>query len=483
MVSNGRTVSLSKNPLGLRPSGTLRIQGHRSAYLLGIGGTGMSGAAQLLRARGLEVRGSDAQPGDRTARLRDLGVGIDPSEDPALLPSDLDLVVCSAAIPRDHPQLLEAMARGVDVWKYADVLGALMADRFGISVAGCHGKTTTSALVSSALVRAGRDPSFVVGGELREFGSGARSGSGPCFVAEACEFDRSFHRHRPRVAVVTNVDADHLDYFRDLEEIREAFRVFASLVPADGVLVVHEDHAPLFEGDPRIAARTETFGTSRRALWRAGEPVLVGSSRRMLVPIARDGWTLGTFDVPLIGAHNALNAAAAVAVLHAVGLDVPEIANGLAGFGGVGRRLDLVHDRGGILVFDDYGHHPAEIRAVVAALRRRYEGRRIVVIFQPHQASRTRHLIDEFADALATADEAWLPPIYFARDGDEDRRAISSHVLAERVRLAGGQAVALSDLGATVDHAAVHVGPGDVVVTMGAGNVDEVARGLAQRLR
>jgi UDP-N-acetylmuramate--alanine ligase len=474
MVSNGGPLNSSE---------PRRIQGHRSAYLLGIGGTGMLGAAQLLRARGLAVRGSDAQVGERTDRLRHLGVGVDPSEDPRHLPPDLDLVVCSAAIPRDHPQLREALRRGIDVWKYADVLGALMAERFGISVAGCHGKTTTTALIASALARAGRDPSFVVGGELREFGSGARSGGGPFFVAEACEFDRSFHRHRPRVAVVTNVDADHLDYYRDLEEIREAFRVFAAQLPADGLLVVHEDHAALFRGDPRVAARIETYGPSRNALWRTGEPVAIGASRRMLVPVARDGWTLGTFEVPLLGAHNASNATAAVAVLHAVGLEVGEIARGLAGYGGVGRRMDLVHDRKGVLVFDDYGHHPVEIRAVVATLRRRYEGRRLVVVFQPHQASRTRHLLDDFAAALATADEAWLPPIYFARDGEDDRRAVTSETLAERVRAVGGRATALADFASAIEHAAANVRPGDVVVTMGAGPVDEVARGVAQRLR
>jgi UDP-N-acetylmuramate--alanine ligase len=279
------------------------------------------------------------------------------------------------------------------------------------------------------------------------------------------------------------VDADHLDYYRDLAEIEESFRVFASLLPEDGLLVVHEDAAHLFRGDPRVRARIQTFGFSRKAFWRAGEPVLLGPSGRLAFTIARDGWWLGTFDLPLLGRHNALNAAAAAAALSEAGLSPEEIADGFSSFGGVGRRMDLHADRAGVLVFDDYGHHPAEIAAVVAALRRRFEGRRVVLVFQPHQASRTRALLDDFAEALAQADEAWLPPIYLARDGDEDRRSVSSELLAARVVAAGGSATALPDLGSTLEHALAHVAPGDVVVTMGAGDVDEVARGLADRLR
>jgi len=455
----------------------------RSAYLVGIGGVGMGGAAELLRGRGLVVRGSDRRRGRSAPRLEAMGVRIDVEGNGHPLDEDVDLVVASAAVPRGHPVLLDARARGLVILKYADLLGALMADRHAICVAGSHGKTTTSAMVASALLDAGRDPSFVVGGTLRGLATGARSGAGPHFVAESCEFDRSFHRHAPRVAVVLNVDEDHLDYYRDLREIQEAFRVFAARLPAEGLLVVNEAYAPVFHDDQRIRARTVTFGFGEGADWRLGEPRAsrVGVRTRFSLEVRGRAW--GEVEIPLLGRHMALDAAASVAVLDAVGLDGDEIRAGLAGFGGVGRRLEVVADRGGILLLDDYGHHPVEIRATIRALRQRYDGRRLLVIFQPHQASRTRCLMKEFAAALAEADHVLLPPIFFARDSEEERRRVTSEDLAAHIRNEGGCVTTLPDLGRAVEGALDAMAPGDVVITMGAGNVDEVAHGLAEHLR
>ena len=453
------------------------------AHLLGIGGVGMSCAAELLRARDVHVSGSDRDPGLRRTRLERRGVRVLREDEDLALAADVDLVVHSAAIPAEHPRLVEATERGVAVWKYADLLGALMQDRRALCVAGSHGKTTTTSLIASVLLHAGRDPSFVVGGDLRGWGSGARSGAGPDFVAESCEFDRSFLRHAPHTGVVLNVDEDHLDYYRDLAEIQEAFRLFAARVPPDGLLVVNDAYAPLFRDDTRVRARVETYGFGEEADWRLTEPHPLGSGRRSTFTLAYRGAGVGRIEVPLLGTHNALNATAAVAALTQAGLSFGEIAEGLAAFEGVGRRLELLADKGGVLLFDDYGHHPAEIRATVRALRRKYEGRRLVVVFQPHQASRTRCLLKEFAAALAEADVVWIPPIYFARDSEEERRLVTSDDLAAHVRNEGGDAQTLPDLDAVVAHAAVRVRPGDVVVTMGAGNVDEVARGLALHLR
>jgi UDP-N-acetylmuramate--alanine ligase len=446
------------------------LDGVQSAYLIGIGGVGLGGAARLLAARGIRVRGSDRQA----------GAGVD--RDDAPLPADVDLLVHSAAVPPEHPQVVEARARGLPTFKYAPLLGALMEDRFGVCVAGSHGKTTTSSLVASALVHAGRDPSFLVGGRLCEHGSGARSGGGPHFVAESCEFDRSFHAHRPRAAIVTNVDEDHLDYYRDLEEIQESFRVFAGLLPHDGTLVVNEAYVPVFRGDARLRAGLESYGFGRAATWRAAEQRVLSDGSGTAFTLHHEGRALGEVRVPMLGRHNALNACGAAALLAACGLDFEEVAAGLAAFAGVGRRLELVAERSGVTLYDDYGHHPAEIRVVIRALRRRFEGRRLVVVFQPHQASRTRCLMKDFAAALAGADAVWLPPIFFARDSEEERRAVTSEDLAAHVRNEGGDALTLPDLTAVVEHAASHVRPGDVVVTMGAGTIDEVAHGLAQRL-
>lgn len=459
------------------------LEGHRSAYLIGIGGTGMCGAAELLRARGLAVAGSDRAASARTDRLERLGIRIDAGDGAFPLPPGTTLVVASAAVPPTHPQLVEARRRGLPVWKYAEALGALMEGRTGICVAGCHGKTTTSSLVATTLWRAGRDPSFVIGGEVKDFGASARAGSGPCFVAEACEYDRSFHRLRPTIAVVTNLDADHLDYYRDLEEIRESFREFARLLPAKGLLVVHEDHAAVFRHDPSILARLETYGPSEGADWQAVDARFDPTVPAMRWTLVRRGTPLGGLTLPLAGLHNVHNATGAAAALLAAGLCFEEVARGLAAFGGVGRRLERVADRGGVLVLDDYGHHPTEIAAVIRAVRIRFEGRRLLLVFQPHQASRTHALLEEFGEVLAKADEVWLPPIYLARDTEEDRRRVSSEDVARRVGAHGGRAQAFPDLDAVVAHAAAVVRPGDVVVTMGAGNVDEVARGLAARLR
>ncbi len=471
------------SPSGAAPVALANLRAVRTAFLVGLEGVGLSGAARLLQARGIQVAGSDRAPGERCAALAREGVVV-VGEGAAMASGagSLDLLVRSAAVPLSHPQVAAAVGAGVPVVTYAQVLGALMLDRVAICVAGCHGKTTTSSLVASALLHAGRDPSFVIGGTLRSLGAGARAGQGAQFVAESCEYDRSFHAHRPTVAVITNVDEDHLDYYRDLAEIQESFRVFASRLPAHGVLVVHEAYAHLFRRDPRLAARLETYGFGGDALWSVGEPRTRADGTGIDCVVSKAGERLGTLHLPLLGAHNALNATAALAALMAAGLSFAEAAAGLAAFGGVGRRLEQVADLKGVLVLDDYGHHPTEIRAVLKALRARHPRRRLVVAFQPHQASRTRCLLADFASALSAADETWLPPIYFARDSEEERRSVTSEDLARAIRAAGGRAQTQASLGALAAYALEQVRPGDVLVTMGAGDVDSVARALAEGL-
>lgn len=473
----------SGRPADGRNSIRRSLEGHRSAYLVGIGGTGMCGAAELLAARGLRVAGSDRSSSARTERLARLGVQIDAGERPTALPSDVTLVVASAAVAADHPQLAEAVRRGLAVWKYAECLGALMEGRTGVCVAGCHGKTTTSSIVATTLWRAGLDPTFVIGGDVKDVASSARPGRGTHFVAEACEFDRSFHRLRPDIAVVTNLDADHLDYYRDMDEIRESFRDFARLLPEKGVLIVHEDAAEVFRGDPLLRARIETYGFGSGVDWRAIDAHWDPDAEHFRWTLARRGIPVGELISPLAGRHNVLNATGAAAALFAAGLGFDAIAEGVAAFGGVGRRMERVADRRGVLVLDDYGHHPTEISAVLRAIRGRWPERRVVAIFQPHQASRTRVLLDEFGQALAEADAVWLAPIYLARDSEDEVRATTSAHVAERVERHGGSARVFESLEAIVEFAAHNVWGGDVVVTMGAGDVDRVARGLADRLR
>ena len=468
-----------------RPAGPgIHLRDVKSVYLIGIGGVGMGGAARLLAARGIQILGSDRDQvrGMENMASLNLRVPVQVHAEAQTLPDDIDLVVFSAAVPEVHLQLQQARERNIPCWKYSQLVGALMEDRFAICVAGSHGKTTTSSLIASGLVSVDLDPSFVIGGTLRAFGSGARHGKGTSFVAESCEFDRSFHNYHPSVAVITNVDQDHLDYYEDLAEIQEAFRVFASRVPAGGKVIVNEAFAPLFLDDDRVCARIETFGFGDGALWQARNPQLCNGGWQTEFTLAHAGMDLGRVRIPLLGRYNVLNATAAAAALASADLSVKQIADGLEAFGGVGRRLELVADVGGVRILDDYGHHPAEIRAVIRALRRRYPERRLIVVFQPHQASRTRCLMTDFAAVLAEANEVWMPPIYFARDSEEERRRVTSEDLAAHVRNEGGSTRTLSDLDAVVEHALRHLNPRDVLVTMGAGNVDEVARGIAERL-
>ena len=452
-------------------------------FLVGIGGVGMRGAAQLLAARGLPIAGSDRAPDAAASALHAIDEATVLHDDGALaLPEGTDLLVYSAAVPASHPLRRDAHARGIPTWSYATLLGALMAPRRAICVAGCHGKTTTSSLLSSALVHAGADPSYLIGGTLHEYGSGARAGDGPHFVAESCEFDRSFHRHEPTIAIVTNVDEDHLDYYADLAEIQESFREFAARLPHHGVLLVNDAHAPVFEGDVRLRAALETYGFGDDATWRISDPTLRDDGGGIAFHVEREGAPVGMLSMPLYGHHNALNAVAAFAAMVHAGIDADVARTALGAFQGVGRRLELIADRRDVRIYDDYGHHPTEIRATLRALRPRHPARRVIVVFQPHQASRTRCLLDGFAAALAEADQVWMPPIHFARDSEEARRAVTSEDLARHVRNEGGHAIALPDLDAVVEHALEHARAGDVIVTMGAGNIDEVARALAERL-
>lgn len=458
------------------------LVGVRRAYLIGVGGVGMSGVAELLAARGIDVLGSDRNVPVAARNAVALGLTFAVRSDDEPLPDGVDLVVYSSAVPEQHPQRAAARTRGIPQLRFAEVLGALMATRTAICVAGCHGKTTTSALLSSALLRTGEDPSFLVGGTLSRLGRGAHSGDGPIFIAESCEFDRSFHAHCPQVAIITNVDEDHLDYYADLAEIIEAFRVFAARLPAEGVLLVNDAHAAPFEHDARVAATVERYGFDEASTWRAGDPEITPEGDGIVFSLHRGGELLGDIHLPMLGRHNALNATAACAAMMSAGVPFSRAAAGLRSFEGVGRRLEFIAERRDILIFDDYGHHPAEIRAVVRALRSRYGRRRIVIVFQPHQASRTRCLMKDFAAVLAEADEVWMPPIYFARDSEEARRSVTSEDLVRHIRNEGGRASPLPDLAAVVEHGRLHLRPGDVVVTMGAGDVDEVARGLAQQL-
>jgi len=452
----------------------------RRIHLIGIGGSGMRALAKMLLERGAVVSGSDRASGGAVERLRERGARIGIGQCAENVPDACDLVVYSAAIHEQNPELLAARQRGLEVIKYSRMLGRLMAERVGIAVAGTHGKSTTTAMVAYVLRQAGADPSFVVGATVPQLGGPSGVGGGRHFVAEACEYDRSFLNLCPRLAAVLNIEEDHLDCYADLDAIVEAFRAFAALVPAEGVLVANGDDRMVAEAVGGVSCELETFGLSAGRTWR-GVELAAEAGRYSATVLLRDK-EFCRLAVPLPGMHNAYNALAAVALLHHAGVSGGQIAELLPGFTGAYRRMTLKGRARGVTVVDDYAHHPTEIQVTLRALAESYRPERLFCVFQPHQHSRTRFLLKDFAKSFALADEVVVPDIYFVRDSDREKDYISSEDLVAQIRLHGGSATYVKTFAEIVQHLLGRLRPGDLVVTMGAGNIWEVADESVRRL-
>ncbi|GIW72914.1 MAG: UDP-N-acetylmuramate--L-alanine ligase [Planctomycetota bacterium] len=460
----------------------LTIATARAVHLVGAGGAGVSALGRLLCARGVAVSGSDARANRATAALAALGARLQVGVAAGALPPQAQLVVHSPAVPPLHPELEQARRRGLPVLSYPEALGQLLRTGRGLAVAGTHGKTTTTAMLAAVLVEAGADPTAIIGGDAPpDAPGGARAGRGELVLVEACEYRRAFLALAPELAVITNVDADHLDCYRDLDEIAAAFHSFASRVPPHGCVVVCAECEPALEAVRGIPARVITYAIDRPAEVRAVGLVLEQGLPRFGVRLA-GGPPLGRVALGVSGRHNALNALAVVAAARALGLDEAAIRRGLGRFSGVRRRLERVAERAGLCVFDDYAHHPAEIRATLAALRERYPGARLRAVLEPHQHARARRLLAEFAEALLRADESFITPIYDCRDTEEDRRAVRAEDLAAAVRARGGRAEAIADGEVLLQRLLGQAQPGDVIVTLGAGEVDRIAHRLAALL-
>jgi len=461
---------------GLRTeSRSSRFAGRR-VHFIGIGGSGMSGLARMLIDGGAIVSGSEPNPNKTTFELGQRGARISRDQIGELLSKDIDLVVRTAAVPDSNREYKAAKALGIKSIKYAEMLGQVMAERFGVAVAGTHGKSTTTAMISYALLKCGGDPSFVVGGTVPQLGGGSRSGASNLFVAEACEYDRSYHNLRPKVALITNIEEDHLDCYKDIDDIVHSFRSFCALVPADGLIVANG-------GDKNVArvlagqkARVERVGLGEGFDWATKSTGIENGCHRG--EVRRDGKVVGHLRLSVPGMHNLYNATMAVAACAACGIDPATSADAVGGFTGVDRRMMEVGRSNGAIVVDDYGHHPTEIRATLAALRERYEPKRLFCVFQPHQHSRTRFLLDDFAKAFTNADETICPDIYFVRDSEAEKQAVSAKDLVDRVNNNGQRARHIAEFASIVDHLRRTVREGDLVVTMGAGNVWEIGRDL-----
>ncbi|MEW6249423.1 MAG: UDP-N-acetylmuramate--L-alanine ligase [Planctomycetota bacterium] len=452
----------------------------RRLHLVGVGGCGMSGLAALLLRRGARVTGSDARPSAEIARLVERGAAITTQQRAESVPPDAELVVASAAIPADHPELLEARRRGLPVCKYAQMLGAVMARLDGIAIAGTHGKSTTTAWLTFVLRCAGLDPSFVVGATVPQLGGGSGDGAGRHFIAEACEYDRSFLNLRPHRAAILNIEEDHLDCYKNIAEIRTAFALFATGVAKGGLVVLNGRDRNCRSIAAGLAARVEYFGDEPDCTWRATDATLERGSYAFT--LEHEHRPLGRVHIGLSGRHNVDNACAVAALAHDCGVSWEQMLPGLREFRGADRRLTLRGDVRGVRVVDDYAHHPTEIRATLQAARERFAPRRLWCIFQPHQHSRTRFLLADFARSFVAADAVVVPDIYFVRDSQREKDLVRAADLVRAIRASGGLASYVPQFADIVDQLAREAQPGDVIMTMGAGNIWKVADELVERL-
>ncbi|WP_305041625.1 UDP-N-acetylmuramate--L-alanine ligase [Geoalkalibacter sp.] len=450
----------------------------RKIHFVGIGGIGMSGIAEVLLNLGYQVSGSDLRESEITRRLADLGGEIFYGHRAENL-RDVDVVVTSTAVKKDNPEVVDAHRRLIPVIPRAEMLAELMRMKYGLAVAGTHGKTTTTSMVATLLYHGGIDPTSVIGGRLDSLGSNAKLGQGKFLVAEADESDGSFMLLSPTIAVVTNIDADHLDFYRDLEQIKDTFVDFINKVPFYGLAVLCLDDPNIQAIIPRVKKRFLTYGLAGQADLHATD--IVHQAGRTSFRVHCRGEDLGQVSFRMPGRHNVLNALAAIAVAMEIGIPFWNIADGFQDFGGVQRRFQIKYDAQDIMVVDDYGHHPAEIKATLAAARSGWD-RRVIAVFQPHRFSRTQALFEEFVTAFYQADHLVVTDIYAA--GEEPVAGVDSAALVESIRRHGHKdAHYVGERSAVVPHLAPLLRPGDMVITLGAGNIWQVGEDLIRHLR
>ena len=458
-----------------------RVAGSRF-HFIGIGGVGMSGLARFLVGKHAIVTGSDQNATAATSHLADLGVDVHVGHAAENLDPETQAVVVSAAVGEDNPELQRARKQGCRIYKYAQLLGELMSHFDGVAVSGTHGKSTTSGWLVHCLKEAGVDPNFIVGANISQLDASAGMGSSSFFVAEACEYDRSFLNFRPQLACILNIESDHLDCYRDEADIVDTFYQFARGSRPGGLVVANGE-------DPNVAQVIERLGRERAVTTFGIEEHCDFSARNIRLrhglyhfDVFLRGECLGATSVSLPGRHNVLNGLAVVAMAVSMGIEPETILGVLDRFTGMERRLALKGQFEGITVLDDYAHHPTEIRASLKAIRQRYRPKRLWCVFQAHQYSRTQFFLDEFAASFALADKAIIPEIYFVRDSEQSRNEVNAEILAGRIGATGIDAEYVSSFEAACDRLEKDVSTGDLVVTMGAGDVWKVADEYIQRL-
>jgi UDP-N-acetylmuramate--alanine ligase len=489
----------------------------KCVYFIGIGGAGMSAIAKILINEGYTVSGSDMECSLTTYELGELGVRINTKQDGECLAPDTSLVITSAAINENNQDLKKARSLGLRVVKYSEFLGSLMKRKYGIAISGTHGKTTTTAMISTILKKTGYEPTFVIGGNVTEIGGNSCNGKGSYFVAEACEYDRTFLNLTPQIGVITNIEEDHLDYYKDLDGITDAFTEFVSLIPEDGLLVVNNDDANIRKVVKGAKCKVESYSivTASDFLnkvipikkidfqnYSGGLPIADGSNERVSCgsgakwlavvtysekevyhfSVFKKGEYFGDFCLKTPGLHNVSNALAAISVCNYIGLNGKTIKKALASFNGVSRRFQTISSKNGITIIDDFAHHPTAIKTTLETARVIYPSQRIWCVFQPHQHNRTKLLLREFAMALTLADKVIIADIYAARDSDIEKASVCSQDLKRELRAMGGDVACIKNISEIIDNLRLSVKRDDIIMILGAGDIWKVAHGLKNNL-
>jgi len=442
-------------------------------HFIGIGGIGMSALAQILVSRGNKVSGSDLAENSFTKNLQSLGATIYLGHKKEHLSKDTQVVVMSAAISDKNPEYKEALRLGIPTISRGELLGQLMDEKTGIAVTGTHGKTTTSSLISHIFEDAKLDPTIVVGGEVRNIGGNAKDGQGKYFIAETCEYKRFFKDIHPDIAVITNIEEDHLDYYKDLEDIISAFSDFTGNIKEGGMLVACFDDENTRELAESYDGNVVSYGISSAELnYRADNLRLEENVQKFRV--YKNGSDLGDFELKVPGIHSILNALASIAVALECGIKLGIIKESISEFMGAVRRMETKGEKEGVLVIDDYAHHPTEIQATLQAIKSFYPKRKVWCVFQPHQHSRTRILLNNFVSALLEADEVIVPKIYPVRDTAEDIASVSGEDLVNILKSKGKASEYIPDFKDVVSYLKKNVSKNDIIITMGAGPVNQI---------
>ncbi|MGD0282763.1 MAG: UDP-N-acetylmuramate--L-alanine ligase [Dissulfurispiraceae bacterium] len=451
---------------------------YRIVHFVGIGGVGMSGIAEVLHNLGYEVTGSDLKETETTNRLRSLGIKVKIGHARENI-DDAHVVVISSAVSTVNAEVAEAKRRFIPVIPRAEMLAELGRLKYGILVAGAHGKTTTTSLIATTLGEGGLDPTVVIGGKLNAIGSNARLGQGDYIVAEADESDGSFLKLNPTIAVITNIDREHMDFFKDMETLKAAFLTFINKIPFYGIAVVCLENIYIREIIPLIERRALTYGLTDAADIYARN--ITNEGTMMSFEPVMHGRSLGNFTIPSPGRHNVLNSLAAIATAMELQIPVDVISKALKKFSGIHRRFEFKGEANGVRVYDDYGHHPSEVAATLKAARECFTNNRLFVLFQPHRYTRTRDLMDEFVVSFTDADRLFLMDIYPA--GEQPIEGITAEVLLKNMKKASSGSMHYESGRKEMVEAVVReLRPGDVLLTLGAGDVykmgDEILKGM-----